>query len=81
MATIKTIKEINQALADKLAREGINNPHAPYYGKIVGLANGKVVVVADDLNEVVQRLQAIEPDPTKTFVVEVGYDFDKIHYV
>lgn len=76
MAAIKTVQELNRELADKLAEEGKNNPHHPYAGKFVGIANGQVVVVTDNLDEFVSRLQEIEPDPAKTFGVEVGRDYD-----
>lgn len=76
MAATKTVRELNRELADKLAEEGKNNPHHPYAGKFVGIANGQVVVVANDLNELVSRLREIEPDPAKTFGVEVGRDYD-----
>jgi hypothetical protein len=32
----------------------------------VGIVNGKVVVVADTLDEMSRRLDQIEPDPIKT---------------
>ena len=78
MAAAKTVQELNRELADKLAKEGANNPEAPYFGKFVGIANGQVVVVADDWDEVLRRLRQVEPDPTKTFGVEVGPDYDEI---
>jgi len=81
MSTPKTIKEINLELANKLAREGKNNPQAPYYGKFVGIANGKVVVVADSLDELARQLPLIEPDPARTAFVDVGYDPDRVHRV
>lgn len=81
MATSKTIQELNRELADKLAEEGRNNPQSPYAGKFVGIANGQVAVVANDLGEMVERLRQVEPDPTKTFGVEVGPDYDVVEEI
>jgi len=81
MSTTKSLKEINLELAEKLAREGKNNPQAPYYGKFIGIANGKIVVVADSWEELDRQLPLIEPDPTRTAVVDVGYDPDRVHPV
>jgi hypothetical protein len=48
------------------------NPHSPYAGKFGGIANGQVVVVSDDLDELAQRLDEVEPDPTKTFWIKAS---------
>lgn len=81
MATPKTIQELNRELADKLAEEGRNNPQSPYAGKFVGIANGQVAVVAEDFESMVDGLRQVEPDPTKTFGVEVGRDFDVVEVI
>lgn len=81
MVSSKTVQELNRELADKLAEEGRNDPKSPYAGKFVGIANGQVVVVADDLNEMVSRLRQVEPDRTKTFGVEVGHDYSVVEEV
>lgn len=81
MATSKTIQQINRELAQKLADEGRNNPQAAYAGKFVGIANGQVVVVADNWDEVGRRLRQLEPDPTKCFGVEVGRDYEAVQEI
>ena len=81
MAAAKTIQELNRDLADQLAKEGLNNPQSPYFGKFVGIANGQVVVVADDLDEMASRLRRIESDSSKTFGVEVGRDYDVVEEI
>jgi hypothetical protein len=43
-----------------------------------GIANGKVVVVADSWRELDQRLSEIEPDPTKCYGVEASADYDEV---
>ncbi|HEV7225830.1 MAG TPA: hypothetical protein VGN42_24200 [Pirellulales bacterium] len=81
MATSKTTADINRDLADKLVNEARNNPEFIYAGKFVGIVNGQVVVVADDWDELVRRLRAIEPDPAKTFGVEIGRDYDIVEKI
>jgi hypothetical protein len=81
MATSKTVQELNCELADKLAEGGRTDPNSVYVGKFVGIANGQVVVVADDLSEMVKRLGQVEPEPSKTFGVEVGRDYHAIEEI
>lgn len=81
MATAKTVQELNRELADKLAEEGKNNPQHPYAGKFVGIANGQVVVAADNWDEVLRVLRQVEADPSKTFGVEVGRDYDVVEEI
>jgi ubiquinone biosynthesis protein UbiJ len=68
-----SIQEINRALANKITAEWRQNPQS-YPGKYVGLANGQVVVVTDDLDELDDKLDQIEPDASRTFIVEPGLD-------
>lgn len=81
MATTKTVQELNRELADQLAAEGKNNPRHPYAGKFVGIVNGQVAVVADDWDEVYRVLHQIEADPSNTFAVEVGRDYDVVEEI
>jgi hypothetical protein len=81
MATSKTVQELNRELARKLIDEGRNNPQAAYAGKFVGIANGQVVAVADNWDELARRLRQVEPDPRKTFAVEVGRDYDIVQEI
>lgn len=74
----KTVQELNRELADKLASEGRVNPASIYAGKFVGIANGQVVVVADNWDELARGLRQAEPDAAKTFGVEVGRDYDAV---
>ena len=47
----------------------------------VGIANGQVVVVADTLDEMAKRLDAIEPDPSKTFGLAASEDPKEVQYI
>ncbi len=81
MSTSKTVQELNRELARQLVEEGRTNPHSVYAGKMVGIANGQIVVVADNWDELARRLRQVEPDPSKTFGVEVGRDYDAIEEI
>ncbi len=76
-----TIQQLNRELADKLIEEAKREPQSPYMWKFVGIANGQIVAVADDLDDVCRRLDELEPDPSKTFFIQVGPDYDKVYEV
>jgi hypothetical protein len=78
MSSDPTVQEDNRDLARKINEEARRDPSSPYAGKLVGIANGQVVVVADDLEALVRRLQQIEPDPQKTFWIEASRDYDEV---
>jgi len=81
MTNSRTVQEVNRELAQKLVEEGRTNPQSVYAGRFVGIANGKVVAVADNWEELARRLRQVEPDPGKTFGVEVGRDYDVVHEI
>jgi hypothetical protein len=68
-------------LASKINEEARRNPQSLYAKKFVGIAKGKVVVIAVDLDEMVRRLRQIEPDPSKTFGIEVSRDYEEVHEI
>lgn len=70
-----TIQQLNRDLANKMNEEALRDPHSPEAGKCVGIANGKVVVVADNWDDVVDQLEQAEPDPAKTLCIELGRDY------
>jgi hypothetical protein len=72
------MQELNRKLANRINAEARSNPQSPFAGKWVGIANGQVVVVADGMEEMIQRLRQIEPDPMKTFSVEASRDYDEV---
>ncbi len=81
MADSSTIQERNQELARQINEEARTNPGSSYAGKYVGIANGQVVAVADDLDEVVRQLRQVESDPQKTFCLEAGLDYSAVQYI
>jgi hypothetical protein len=75
------VYEINSELARKINEEARRDPKSPYAGKFVGIANGQVVVVTDNLDDLARRLEEIEPDPMRTFCVEASADYDSVYEV
>src|SRR5579884_2068077 len=78
MATPSTVQALNQQVAQRILAESRGNPQSPYTGKFIGLASGQVVVVADNWDELAQRLRQIEPDPQKAYCFEVGADYSAV---
>ena len=76
-----SIRAINERLARKVRREGQADPKSPYANRFVGIANGKVVVIADSLDEMARQLRKIEPDASKRFGVDVAADYSRIEEV
>lgn len=81
MAHTLSLLERNRELGTQLLATAKNNPQAPYFGKKVGIANGMVVVVADDWEEVAKRLQEADPNPANNYAILVGEDLDLVHPV
>ena len=75
-----TMQEVNQDLADKVLAEAKQNPQA-YPGKYIGIANGQVAIVTDDLDELDRRLEEVESDPTKTYIVDLTLDENEVHEI
>lgn len=66
----------NEELARQINREARANPNSPYAGKWVGLLNGQVVIVADTVDEVINKLRQMEPDRFKGMVFDASADYD-----
>lgn len=76
-----SIRSINERLARRIRREGKDDPRSPYANRFVGIANGKVVVVADSHSEMMKQLRTIEPDASKCYGVDVAADYEKTYDV
>jgi hypothetical protein len=79
MSNTESILSQNQMLAEQINQEAKQNPCSPYAGKFVGIANGRVVVVAETLREAMQKLRQVEPDSSKCCCIEASYDYDQVH--
>ena len=64
------VYDCNMDLARRIHLEVLRDPTSPYAGKWVGIANGQVVVVGDNYDDVCKRLDEIEPDQLRTFCTE-----------
>jgi len=78
---MSNIQDINRDLAGRINAEARSNPQSPYANKFVGIANGKVLVVGDDLDQVIERLRQAEPVPRNCFFIEASRDYDEVHDV
>jgi hypothetical protein len=76
-----SIASANERLARQINREARKDPQSPYAGKMVGIANGQVVVVADSWREVAARLRQVEPDPTKCYCFDASADYDRVEEI
>ena len=81
MMDLATVQRINQELARKVNKEALGNPKSPYAGKYVGIANGQVIVLADDLDDVVEALDQAEPIRERTMTLEASVDYDRVQYI
>jgi ubiquinone biosynthesis protein UbiJ len=81
MSIANTVQDLNRQLARRINEEARSNPQSPYANKFVGIANGQVVVVADELNDLARRLRQIEPDSTKTVSVEASRDYTVVEEI
>lgn len=75
-----SVQETNQELAEKILAEAKRNPQA-YPGKYVGIANGQIVIISDDLDAVDDRLDEVEPDPRRTYIVDFTLDPKEVEYI
>ena len=75
------VQELNRELARKINLETRSNPDSVFAGKFVGIANGQVVVVADNLEDLAQRLRQAEPDATSTMCVEASRNYDLVEEI
>jgi len=81
VSMIASVPASNRELAERINAEAKRDPHSPYAGKFVGIANGQVVAVADSWREVSRRLRQVESDPGKCCCIEASADYDAIHEV
>jgi hypothetical protein len=63
--------EKNQQIADFICRDFEWEGRQFQLGECVALLDGEVVAVASDLDQALQELREIEPDPRRGMLVEV----------
>jgi hypothetical protein len=78
MVQNNSILAANERLARQINQEARCDPQSPYAGKLVGIANGQVVVVADSWREVAERLRQVEADPAKCYCFDASADYERV---
>jgi hypothetical protein len=81
MPIASAVSEPNRELAWKINEEARDNPGAVFAGKFVGISNGQVAAVADDLDDLVQRLHQVNADLSQTLCLEVGLDYNQVQEI
>lgn len=81
MADTKSVAAANEKLAWQINQQAKADPMSPYARKLVGLANGQVVVVANTWREVTERLRQVEPDPACCRCLEASADYDRVEEI
>jgi len=71
----------NERLARQINQEARQNPNSPYAGKLVGIAHGQIVVVADRWSDVIDRLRQVEPDPAQCYCLDASADYDRVEEI
>lgn len=75
METSISMHAINQQIADEINAEASRDPNSPYAGKFIGIAHGKMVVVADNLDEAIRQFEKQGVEPSHRFIIETGIDY------
>jgi hypothetical protein len=73
-----TVSELNRELARKINEEARDDPQSPLAKKFVGISSGQVVAVADDLDDLIERVRQVEADPSQSLCFEVGLDYGQV---
>lgn len=76
----KFFPKLSQAtcdLAKKINEEAKRDPTSPFAGKHVGIADGHVVIVSANPEDVFDRLLQ-EPDPQACCMFEASMDYDRV---
>lgn len=75
------VQATNERLARQFNREARGDPNSPHSRKFVGIANGKVVVVAATWREVELALEQAEPDPARCYAMDASADYDRVEVI
>ena len=65
-------QEINQKVAEEICNTNRLNGQEFHVGECVALLDGKVVAVEKDLNAAWNALSALDPNPNRGMLFEVG---------
>ena len=76
-----SVSSANYQTARALMDEARRNPVSPYLGKFVGIANGQIVAVGDNWDELDLQLRQATPHLDQTLSLEVGCDYDLVQEI
>ncbi|MBI1832881.1 MAG: hypothetical protein HYR84_15690 [Planctomycetes bacterium] len=65
-------REMNQKVAEEICNTNRLNGQEFHAGECVGLLDGKVVVVANDLKAAIDVVRALDSNPKRGMVFQVG---------
>ncbi len=71
-AEVNEVLDRNWAVACAINEEARRDSHSIYAGKYVGIANGQVVMVTDDEDELDARIMDSGTDPWSTLIFRAG---------
>ncbi len=78
MADSLSVTQLNREVADRINGEALKDPSSPFAGKWVGIIDGQVVAVANELREVMRQLRASGVDPRRMFCFEASRDYSQV---
>jgi hypothetical protein len=81
MADSLAVFQLNREVADRINEEARKDPSSPLAGKFVGIVDGQVVAVADELDEVVKRLIETGAESSRAFCFEAGLDYSRVEEI
>ena len=81
MADSLSVTQLNREVADRINEEALKDPSSPFAGKYVGIIDGQLVAVADDLGEAMTRLRQTGADPSRMFCFEAGLDYGRVEEI
>ncbi len=71
----------NWEFALRVSRETRANSQSPYAGKYLGIWKQQVVAVADTLDEIDDKMDALQADPRECVCIEASADYEETEYI
>jgi hypothetical protein len=59
----------------------MQHPQSPNVNKKVGIANGQIVVVSDNWDEIGRKLRQAEPNAGRQYCIAIGTDYGGVHEI
>ena len=80
MSDSLTVSEANRELARQI-NQVADHPQSAFAGKFVGISGGRIVAVADDLDELVRPSAPGRGLPPPVAFIEVGLDYGQVQEI